>query len=154
MEGTENCSILNNEFVHLGGNVIFVSSYNQGARIAENHIHESGASGISFVGNPSAVRSPSFQYGKFVPFDQMDKQSGPKSNAFPRQNIAENNLIYRIGRVEKQTAGVQIAMAMDITVRHNSIYDVPRAGINIGDGTWGGHLIEGNDVFNLSLIHI
>jgi hypothetical protein len=151
MEGTENCSILNNEFVHLGGNVIFVSRYNQGARIAENHIHESGASGISFVGDPSAVRSPSFQYGKFVSFDQMDKQYGPKSNAFPREIIAENNLIYRIGRVEKQTAGVQIAMAMDITVRHNSIYDVPRAGINIGDGTWGGHLIEGNDVFNTVL---
>jgi hypothetical protein len=53
--------------------------------------------------------------------------------------------------VEKQTAGVQIAMAMDITVSHNSIYDVPRAGINIGDGTWGGHIIEYNDVFNTVL---
>ena len=55
--------------------------------------------------------------------------------------VASDNLIYRIGRVEKQVAGVQIAMAMDITVRHNSIYDVPRAGINIGDGTWGGHIL-------------
>jgi len=42
-------------------------------------------------------------------------------------------------------------MAMDITVSHNTIYEVPRAGINVGDGTWGGHLIEFNDVFNTVL---
>ncbi len=43
------------------------------------------------------------------------------------------------------------AMAMKIRVSNNSIYDVPRAGINIGDGTWGGHIIEFNDVFNTVL---
>ena len=39
-------------------------------------------------------------------------------------------------------------MAQGITVRHCSIYDVPRAGINIGDGCWGGHVIEFCDVFD------
>ena len=39
-------------------------------------------------------------------------------------------------------------MSEAITVSHCSIYDVPRAGINIGDGCWGGHLIEGCDVFD------
>src|SRR5205809_5246704 len=29
-----------------------------------------------------------------------------------------------------------------------SIYDMPRAGINIGDGCWGGHIIEYCDVFD------
>ena len=42
-------------------------------------------------------------------------------------------------------------MASKITITNNSIYDVPRAGINIGDGTWGGHLIAYNDVFNTVL---
>ena len=56
-----------------------------------------------------------------------------------------------IGLVEKQIAGVQISMAMNITVRHNSIYDLPRAGINVSEGTWGGHVIEFNDVFNTVL---
>jgi len=36
---------------------------------------------------------------------------------------------------------------MKIQISHNSIYDVPRAGINISEGTWGGHLLEYNDVF-------
>ena len=35
-----------------------------------------------------------------------------------------------------------------ITIRHCSIYDMPRAGINIGDGCWGGHVIEFCDVFD------
>ena len=40
---------------------------------------------------------------------------------------------------------------MNITVSNNSIYEVPRAGINICDGTWGGHIIKYNDVFNTVL---
>ena len=42
-------------------------------------------------------------------------------------------------------------MAMNITVSHCSIYDMPRAGINIGDGCWGGHVIEFCDVFDTVL---
>jgi hypothetical protein len=43
---------------------------------------------------------------------------------------------------------VEIDRAQDITIRHCSIYDMPRAGINIGDGCWGGHVIEFCDVFD------
>ncbi|CDF78739.1 pectin lyase fold protein, partial [Formosa agariphila KMM 3901] len=150
-EGTKNCSVLDNEFTNLGGNVIMVSKYNSGLVVKGNHIYENGASAISFVGDPSAVRSPSFNYGEFVDLKDMDTASGPKNELYPRDCIVEDNLIHRIGRIEKQTAGVEIAMAMDITVSHNSIYDVPRAGINIGDGTWGGHVLEFNDVFNTVL---
>ena len=60
-------------------------------------------------------------------------------------------MITRSGRFEKQTAPVQIAMARSITVRSCSIYDVPRAGINISDGCWGGHRIEHCDVFDTVL---
>jgi len=151
LEGTQNVSIQNCEFSNLGGNAILVSNFNREVNITDNHIHDCGASGISFVGSPEAVRSPSFQYNEFVPLSEIDTVPGPKSNKYPSNSVADNNLIYRIGRVEKQTAGVQVAMAMDITISRNSIYDVPRAGINIGDGTWGGHIIEYNDVFNTVL---
>jgi acetyl esterase/lipase len=150
-EGTENCEVKDNEFLHLGGNVIMASKYNKGLHIIGNHIHNNGASAVSFIGDASAVRSPSFNYGKFVPLAQMDTVSGPKNELYPRACLVKDNLIHRIGRVEKQTAGVQISMAMGIKVSHNSIYDVPRAGINIGDGTWGGHVLEYNDVFNTVL---
>lgn len=150
-EGTENCKIENSEFTNLGGNVIMASKYNKGLQIIGNHIHDCGASAVSFVGDASAVRSPSFNYGKYINLEDLDTALGPKNELYPRECIVKDNLIHRIGRIEKQTAGVQISMAMDITVSHNSIYDVPRAGINIGDGTWGGHILEYNDVFNTVL---
>lgn len=151
IEGAKGCTISDCEMVNLEGNVIFISGYNRDITIEKNHIHDCGASAVCLVGSPDAVRSPSFQYGKFVEYSQLDKQAGPKTNEYPSSCNISNNLIYRIGRVEKQVAGVEIAMAMNINVAHNSIYDIPRAGINIGDGTWGGHTIEGNDVFNTVL---
>ncbi len=54
----------------------------------------------------------------------------------------------RFGVVEKQATGVQISMSMGITIRHCSIYEASRAGINISEGTFGGHLIEFCDVFD------
>jgi hypothetical protein len=81
----------------------------------------------------------------------MDKQPGAINIDYPDDCMVDNNLIHRIGQVEKQVAGVQISMSKNITVRHNSIYDTPRAGINISEGTWGGHLIEWNDVFDTVL---
>lgn len=151
IEGAEDCDITDNEFVNMGGNVIFVNKYNRRIKITGNHIHESGASAISFVGDTSAVRSPSFYYYEFVSSEQLDTVRGPKNDLYPAECLVTDNLIHRTGRIDKQTAGVQISMAMKITVSHNSIYDMPRAGINISEGTWGGHIIEFNDVFNTVL---
>lgn len=151
IENTEHIEVADCEFTNLGGNVIFVSKYNRGVKITGNHINNCGATAVSFVGDPSAVRSPSFQYGEFVALKEMDTIKGPANNKYPSNCIVDDNLIYRIGRVEKQVAGVQISMAMDIMVRSNSIYDIPRAGINVSEGTWGGHVIEYNDVFNTVL---
>ncbi|MGK0138519.1 MAG: hypothetical protein ACI9DJ_001975 [Algoriphagus sp.] len=151
LHGTESSSINDCEFTNLGGNVIFVNGYNRNTEIIGNHIHDCGASAISFVGDSTSVRSPSYQYNEFVPSEEIDTLQGPANALYPSYCRVENNLIYKIGRVEKQVAGVQISMAMKIHVKNNSIYDVPRAGINVSEGTWGGHIIEYNDVFDTVL---
>ncbi len=151
LDHTEDISIRDCEFFELGGNAIFISGYNNKAAIVDNHIHDIGANAIAFVGKPSAVRSPSFRYENFVPWDKMDYAKGPRSNDYPRACLASGNLIHHIGTVEKQVSGVQISMASKITIAHNTIYQLPRAGINISEGTWGGHIIEYNDVFNTVL---
>jgi len=148
INGAEDCLVLDCEFDQLGGNTIFVNNYNRRITIRNCHIHDSGANGIAFVGDPSAVRNPLFEYGQRQNLSDIDKTPGPKSPDYPADCLVEDCLIYRTGRIEKQTAPVQIAMARRITVRHCSIYDVPRAGINIGDGCWGGHVIEFCDVFD------
>lgn len=151
LDGTEKCTVSNCTFDAVGGNAVFVSNYNRNAHIDSNHIYKAGASGIAFVGNPGAVRSPAFEYKQFVPYAQQDKTPGPLNDNYPAQCFAQDNLIQYTGDVEKQSAGVEISMASEIFVIHNTIHDVPRAGINIGDGTWGGHIIDGNDVYNTVL---
>lgn len=151
IEGGKDLEIAGNDMYSMGGNAVFVSGYNRGVAVRGNEISDIGASAILFVGSPDAVRSPGFQYADRTSYADMDKTPGPKTNAYPSQSIAENNLIHDIGTREKQATGVEISMSSHITVRSNSIYGTPRAGINIGDGTWGGHVLEFNDVFDTVL---
>lgn len=151
LDRTEHVIISNCNFYELGGNAVFLSNYSKNDTIRDNYIHTIGGNAIAFVGNPDAVRSPAFSYETFVPGDKMDYQPGPKSSDYPQYCSATGNLIHHIGTIEKQVAGVQISMSSHITVSHNTIYHTPRAGLNMSEGTWGGHMIEFNDVFNTVL---
>ena len=148
LTGTEDCHVGNCTFDQLGGNCIFVSNYNRRFRASQCHIADASANGIAFVGDAAAVRNPLFSYEERHNVDQLDETLGPLMNNYPDNCAVEDCLIYRTGRVEKQTAPVEIDMAKSITVRHVSAYDVPRAGINIGDGCWGGHHIDYCDIFD------
>ena len=148
--GAENCEVVNCEFDQVGGNAICVNGYNRQLLFRGCYIHESGANGIAFVGDPSSVRSPLFRYG-MQNYQEIDRTPGPKNDLYPADCKVEECLLTLTGRVEKQTAPVQISMSHRITVSHCSIYDVPRAGINISEGTFGGHVIEYCDVFDTVL---
>lgn len=147
-EGTEHCALRNSFLHNLGGNGIFFSNYNCYSEVTGSHLTRIGASAICFVGDPDGVRSPSFEYAEFVPYEQIDRAKGPKNNNHPAQCLVYDNLIHSIGLFEKQITGVELSMCQSITVSHNSIYDTPRAGINISEGTWGGHILEFNDIFD------
>lgn len=147
LEGTENCHLEGCYFHNLGGNAIFFSNYNRNSGISGSHITQIGASAICFVGDVHAVRSPVFNYHNFITMDQIDREDGPKTSNYPANCLADDNLIHTIGLFEKQVTGIELSMCKAITLSHNSIYDMPRAGINVSEGTWGGHIIEYNDVF-------
>jgi hypothetical protein len=147
-DGASNCRIEKCAIEQVGGNAVFFSNYNRNCAVRSCRISDAGANGVAFVGDPNAARSPLFEYNQRQSYDAMDKGRGPKTSNYPADCLVEDCLIYRSGRVEKQTAPVQIELAARITVRHCSIYDVPAAGINIGDGCWGGHVIEFCDVFD------
>ena len=151
IEKAERVEVSGGDFAELGGNAIVVSGHARGISIRENEIRNIGATAIAFVGRPEAVRSPLFEYNESLPLKDIDRTPGPATDEYPADSVAEDNLIHDIGEIEKQAAGIEIAMAARITVSYNSIYRVPRAGINIGDGTWGGHLLTGNDVFETVL---
>lgn len=148
--GAENCSIKKCEFDQVGGNTILVNHYNKKLSFVGCYIHHSGASGIVFVGDTLAVRNRLVGYGN-QNYEGLDLNKGPQNQNFPSDCLIEDCLITMTGRVEKQTAPIQISIAHKIHINHCSIYDVPRAGINISEGAFGGHIIENSDIFNTVL---
>ncbi|MDF7799240.1 discoidin domain-containing protein [Pontiellaceae bacterium B1224] len=146
-EGTENCVLRDCELSDLGGNAVFFNHYNKHSSVEGCHIFNVGGSGVSFVGDIETVWHKNYNIGEAPPLDELNFTRGPKTENYPQHCTVDNNLIHNTGTVEKQTAGVHLSLAAYITVSRNSIYDVPRAGINISEGKWGGHIIEYNDVF-------
>lgn len=147
VSGAEACTIRSCTFRALGGNAVLVDGYAKNVSVDNSRFEEIGASGVVFAGRPDCVRSPLFNYGAAYDPTKMDLTTpGPKSDNYPRDCRVASCRFLRIGREEKQTAAVQIAMSARVTVRDVFIRHTPRAGINIGDGCFGGHLIEGCDV--------
>jgi hypothetical protein len=146
LEGTENISIEGCRFDAVGGSAIFMNHYNRRNRVANCTVEEAGENGVCLVGDLGAVRTPSTWESHLS--EMLDIRGGPLTSNYPQDCIVTNNYMRRIGRIGKQTAGVFISMAERITVSHNTIHDIPRAAICINDGTWGGHIIEFNDLYD------
>jgi len=147
-EGAEDCRIQDCTFRQLGGNGIFLNKYNRCVAVEGCVFEAIGESAVCLVGDVAAVRSPAFGRAPFRPYEQIDTEPGPRSFDYPARCRIHNNLMHHLGLVFKQVAGVFVSMSEEITVSHNSIYNVPRAGICINDGCWGGHIIEYNDIFD------
>ncbi|RTE04311.1 right-handed parallel beta-helix repeat-containing protein [Paenibacillus whitsoniae] len=126
MEGAERCEIEYCHFDAVGGNAVFVNNYNRNHRFYGNLVEEAGESAFCLVGSKHLT---------------MGSQL-----AYPAAITISNNEIYNIGVFGKQTAGVFISVGRDHVISHNHIHHLPRAAICINDGTWGGHIIEWNDI--------
>lgn len=127
-EGAEDCAIRDCFFDAPGGNAVFINHYNRRITVAHNRITQCGDSAICVVGS---------------------KQHSIGSNhKYPAKIKISNNVIHDIGIFGKQTAGVFISVSRDNLVSHNHIYNTPRSAICLNDGTWGGHIIEYNDIHN------
>ena len=147
-QDSQNCHISGCSLFDIGTNGVFVDGKNKNISITKCHFKDLGASAVCFVGKPSSVRSPLFEATKSQDFLEIDKKKGPKGSDYPRECCVDNCLIERVGLAEKQATGVEISMSYKISVINTSIYDASRAGINISEGTFGGHLIDGCDVFD------
>lgn len=144
----ERCTLSACTFTDVGSNAVFVDGQNEEILIEKTHFSEIGASAVCFVGGADSVRSPLFESGQRQNWADVDKKPGPRTKNYPRNCTVDDCLIRRVGVVEKQATGVEISMARGITVRNSTLCDASRAAINVSEGTFGGHLIEGCDVFD------
>jgi hypothetical protein len=128
LEGSRDCAVRNCWFDAVGGNAVFINNYNRNATVTGCKFTEAGDSAVCLVGN-------------------LGTTTGTRRD-FPYECTVSNNLVHDCGVFGKQIAGVYISRAKRITASHNTIYNLPRAGICIGDGTWGGHVIEFNHIYD------
>jgi hypothetical protein len=145
MQNAEYIRIDNCLFDQIGGNGVFMSGYNRNHVVYNNVFNDAGASCVAMVGLTSSVRCPNSWSGTPT---CNDRTPGPLTNEYPAYILVDNNMMNHPGRFEKQTAGVNLSMTLCDTVRHNTVHDCPRAGINFTDGCWGGSVIEFNWVYN------
>lgn len=146
LKNARDITITKSTFEDLGGNGIFMDGYNERNHVTFSRFDSSGATDVQVVGSPTAVRDYAGNY--FTTPRITDLGSGPKTKDYPRDILIEGNVMRNNGRHEKQTSSVNISMALDVTVRGNSLSDSPRACLNFSDNTWGGHLIQDNDIFD------
>ncbi len=78
-------------------------------------------------------------------------EPGPKTEDYPANCSVSNTILRDVGVYGKQTSGVVVSMAMDITVDHCSVYRIARAGVTFNDGTWGGHVMSYCDIYDTIL---
>ena len=148
---TDAVSVEDCRFLELGGNGLMIDGDCADVRVSGCHFSKIGASAVLVAGSPEAVRDPLFRYEESLPFDKLDKTPGPKTGEYPKRCSVQDCLIENSGETEKQSAGICLTMCREINILHNTIHAVPRAGINICDGTFGGHRIEKNLVFDTVL---
>lgn len=147
-DGTEDCAVRDCVFTGLGGNGVFLSNYNRKVEVSGCHFSNLGESAVLVVGSDTAVREPCVHRSPHIPLAQLgDTEPGPKTPDYPADCRIQDNLMHDLGVFGKQVAGVFLSACARIEVSHNTICRVPRAGICINDGCWGGHRIEGNDLF-------
>ena len=145
---TENITIRGCSFRDIGGNAIIFSGRNENCAVDGCSFNEIGATGVLVSGKTSCVRNPSFWDGNNHKTEIGDYNPGPQSDEYPRK-IRINNCSFRdIGTVEKQTAAVCISISSHVEVSNCTVSRCSRAGININDGSFGGHIIRDNDLFD------
>ena len=125
-DGARDCAVKNCWFDAVGGNAVFINNYNRNVTITGCKFTEAGDSAVCLVGTVGLTNG--------------------SRRSFPYECAVADNLIHDCGVFGKQIAGVYISRAKRITAAHNTIFAMPRAGICIGDGTWGGHVIEFNHI--------
>lgn len=152
---SENISFENCVFENIGSNGIYIGDYGKGHKITGCRFLNIGSTAVQVVGSASAVYEPSFWKNDMytdLPVHRTKvehpEKTGSASEEYPRDILIENNFIENVGIYEKQSSGVNLSVCYNVKILHNTICKSARSNINVNDGTFGGHEIAYNDIFD------
>lgn len=147
MQDAEHIEIKNCDFPNIGGNGVFMSGYNRNNSVTNCDFVHIGATAVAIAGLPGSTwYYCNWDNNHQVPTNLTN--TGPATEDYPSNINVSYCYVYDNGMFEKQTAAMLISMSQSVTVSHCTAHYGPRSGINIEDGTFGGHIIEYNTVFN------
>lgn len=146
MTGCANIALKGCGFTEIGGNCIFISGKNRDIDISGCTFRDCGASGVAIFGDPSCQRDASTWENHKT--EITDFTPGPANDLYPEAVSISDSEFSNLGIYEKQSAPVAISLSHNVSVTSNTIHHVPRAGINICDGAFGGHRIEDNLIYD------
>jgi len=145
IEGAEDivvdrCSLEGNS-----GNGFYVNCHARRVKLSNSRVVDVGESGICFTGKDNyrtdkGFKCPVCGFQNWWSWDELSPDD------IPLDCEASNNLVHDVGVFAKQCGGVFLANSQRIHIVHNHIYNTPRAGINVNNGMYGGHVFALNDV--------
>jgi len=137
LRGVEDISIDSCVFEEIDGSAIILKGYSRRTLIQNNDFHRLGSNIIALLGETEEPDLPSeWGFG----------WNGTAGNQ-PRGTVIRNNIGYRCGMFEKQSAFLFQGKSMESSIQNNIFFHGPRAGINLNDGFGGANVLEGNLLF-------
>ncbi len=127
------------------GNACFVNCRARRVKITNCRVADVGESGVCFVGKDNyradnRMVCPKCGFVNWWGWDDLSEDD------MPVDCEVSNCLIRDFGVVGKHSPGIFVANALRVRMIHNSVFNGPRACININNSLYGGHVIEFNDV--------
>lgn len=142
----ENVTINESSFRRIGSNCVMIDGNCKDIDITNCDFTDCGSSGVLIVGRESACRDSSNWENHKTAI--LDTAEGALSEEYPKRINVSNCLFRNLGLSEKQSSAVCMSISSNVSVLNCTIHRMPRAGINISDGCFGGHVIQGNELYD------
>ncbi|MEG0546613.1 MAG: right-handed parallel beta-helix repeat-containing protein [Oscillospiraceae bacterium] len=149
IKNSSDINILNCNFKNLGSNAIGIFDYANNITIDNCDFENCNTNGILILGNKdSTYCTSSWDNDNHISLLESPDKKGARSNNYPRNISIDNCYFYNLGQEDKQSAGICISLSHKVSILNSTFHHLPRAGINICENAFGGHIIESCDIFD------
>ncbi|MFC0674693.1 hypothetical protein [Brachybacterium hainanense] len=151
ISGAERILVRATRIQDVGGHGISILDHARDVEVHDSNVVGAGSSAIMVLGSPEARHDPTI-WASYDPSGSPAPASsipGPRGDAYPRDIRVTGCTLERFGRSDLQSAGVCLSISFRVVIEGNLVRSGPRAGINICDGTFGGHRVVRNALHSL-----
>jgi hypothetical protein len=128
MRGTTRAAVAGCTFTGIGGNALLLHGYNNGTQVTGSEFAWVGDNALVLLGDSQLIDA--------------------SARHVPQGTVVAGNLFRELGLYVKQAGALYQAISAGTTFARNVVFNVPREGVNVNDGAFGGHAIVDNVLFS------